>query len=31
VKTIILIEFFLFAKLGKMLETKGVFSIKKGC
>jgi len=29
VKTIILIEFFLFAKLVKMLETKGVFSIKK--
>jgi hypothetical protein len=29
VKTIILIELFLFAKLVKMLETKGVFSIKK--
>jgi len=29
VKTIILIEFFLFAKIVKMLETKGVFSIKK--
>ncbi|MEZ7711712.1 hypothetical protein [Segatella salivae] len=28
-KTIILIELFLFAKIVKMLETKGVFSIKK--